>query len=205
MISSLSMISARSFNSVLTTRRADPAHVDKLQLFGQFVGAWDVDIHSYPPDGPARRVAGEWHFALVLEGRAIEDVWIAPKRALRGRAADQPGAPGEYGATLRFYDPQINAWRSTWHGPVRGVVMTFIGRRVGEEIVLDGSFEPGVATRWIFSDITDRTFRWRAVQSPDEWRTERKVQEIFAVRQAAARPWFSDLPVARGLPLRGLI
>ncbi len=198
------MLTRSSFNSVLTARRAHPAHADKLRLFGQFVGAWDVDIHSYPPAGPASRVAGEWHFGWVLEGRAIEDVWVAPKRSLRGRPAHEPSAPGEYGATLRFYDPQIDAWRSTWHGPVCGVVLNFIGRSVGDEIVLDGAFEPGVSTRWIFSNITERAFHWRAVESTDGWRTERKLQERFAVRPPRWETWFEDVPPPHRIVFRGL-
>jgi len=191
-----------SFTSVLTAREAHAAHGPKLRLFGQFVGAWDVDITNYPAEGPARQVAGEWHFSWVLEGRAIEDVWIAPKRSLRGPLAEEVG---EYGATLRFYDPRIDAWRSTWHGPVRGVVLPFIGREVGKEIVLEGSFEPGVAMRWIFSDITGRSFHWRAVESRDGWKTERMMQKMVAVRQPRWEPWASEFPVARGLPCRGLI
>jgi hypothetical protein len=169
--------------SALIADRPHPAHADQLRLFGQFVGSWDVDIRNYPPDGPASRVEGEWHFDWVLEGRAIQDVWIAPKRALR-RAADP--APGEYGTTLRFYDPKLGAWRSTWIGPGRGVVRCFIARPVGAEIVLEGSFEPGVTTRWIFSDITPTTFHWRSVESRDGWATERKLQEMFAVRSPPA-------------------
>ena len=202
MISRFPRIFTSSFDSVLTARQAHPAHADKLHLFGQFVGAWDVDITNYPADGPARQIAGEWHFAWVLDGRAIEDVWIAPRRSLR-----KPGTEdgGEYGATLRFYDPKIDAWRSTWHGPARGVVMPFIGRQVGKEIVLEGSFEPGVATRWIFSDITDRTFHWRSVESRDGWRTERMDQKMVAARQPRWEPWSGEFPVARGLPVRGLL
>jgi hypothetical protein len=56
---------------------------EKLQLFGQFVGSWDVVGTSYRPDGSQETVQGEWHFGWVLEGRAIQDVWIAPKRSLR--------------------------------------------------------------------------------------------------------------------------
>ncbi len=194
---------APSFKSVLAARQAHPAYADKLRLFGQFVGAWDVDIHNYPADGPARRVAGEWHFAWVLEGRAIEDVWIAPKRPQRDPGAGEDA--GEYGATLRFYDPRIDAWRSTWHGPVGGVVMNFIGRQVGREIMLDGAFEAGVATRWIFSDITGRTFHWRAVESRDGWETERMTQKMFAARQPRWEPWLGEFPIACGLPLRGLL
>src|SRR5262244_4371463 len=113
-------------------------HAEKLRLFGQFVGSWDVEVTNYKPDGSKEIVQGEWHFGWVLDGRAIQDVWIAPKRSLR--AVDEE--VGEYGATLRFYDPRIDAWRSTWIGPTRGWVLPFIARQINEEIVLEGDFAP---------------------------------------------------------------
>jgi len=152
---------------------------EKLQLFGQFVGSWDVEVTNYKPDGSQETVQGEWHFGWVLDGRAIQDVWIAPKRSLR---ADNEEV-GEYGATLRFYDPRIDAWRSTWIGPARGWVLPFIARQVNDEIVLEGDFAPDASRKWIFSEITVDSFRWRAIESSDGWLTFRKVQEMFATRQ----------------------
>lgn len=154
---------------------------EKLQLFGQFVGGWDAEVVNYKPDGTAQTVEVEWHFGWVLEGRAIQDVWIAPKRELRASAAKD--ALGDYGATLRFYDPKINAWRVTWIGPVKGYVIPFIARQIGDEIVLEGSLETGTAMKWIFSEITKNSFRWRSIESTDDWQTERKVQEMFCRRQ----------------------
>ena len=157
-----------------------PQLAPKLQLFGQFVGSWDVEIINYKPDGSQEVVQGEWHFGWVLEGRAIQDVWIAPKRSLR----DTPGTViGDYGATLRFYDPKIDGWRSTWIGPLKGYVLPFIARPVGDEIVLEGSFESGESRKWIFSEITSESFKWRALESNDGWLTHRKVQEMSARRQ----------------------
>jgi hypothetical protein len=124
-------------------------------------------------------VQGEWHFGWVLEGRAIQDVWIAPKRSLR---AESKGMSGEYGATVRFYDPKIDAWRSTWIGPAKGYVLPFIARQIGEEIVLEGNFESGKSRKWIFSDITSESFKWRAIESDDGWLTQQKVQEMSARR-----------------------
>jgi hypothetical protein len=171
---------ANKLLDVLAASGPHPEHAEQLALFGQFIGGWDVEVHNYPADGPERVVPGEWHFGWVLEGRAIQDVWIAPKRALR-TGGDAP--PGEYGATLRFYDPQLDAWRSTWHGPVRCIVRPFIGWQLGDEIVLEGSFAPGTATRWIFSHITAESFHWRAEETGDSWQTARVVQEMFATRQ----------------------
>ena len=61
------------------------------------------------------------------------DVGIAPRRSTQGS-----GEPHEYGATLRFYDETIDAWRSTWIGPVRHLVRPFLAREVHDAIVLEG-------------------------------------------------------------------
>jgi hypothetical protein len=153
---------------------------EKLQLFGQFVGSWDARVVNYKPDGShIQTVEAEWHFGWVLEGRAIQDVWIAPKRSLRAAGGN---APGDYGATIRFYDKNIDAWRSTWIGPVKGYVIPFIARQIGDEIVLEGKLAEGTEVKWIFSEITKESFRWRFVQSADGWTSEVKVQEMFCRR-----------------------
>lgn len=159
-----------------------PELAEKLQLFGQFVGSWDVRIVNYKPDGAPQTLEGEWHFGWVLDGRAIQDVWIAPKRSIR---TDSETAGGDYGATLRFYDSKIDAWRSTWIGPVKGWVLPFIARQVNDEIVLEGNFESGVSRKWIFSEITPESFYWRSIESDDQWASHRKVQEMFARRRVA--------------------
>lgn len=125
-------------DTMIDALRASGPHpdlADRLMIFGQFVGAWEVDITNYGPDGTATRVPGEWHFGWALEGRAVMDVWIAPRRSLRGATES-----GEYGVTVRIFEPAIDAWRSTWIGPARGAVKPFIARQVGDEIVLDGRF-----------------------------------------------------------------
>ncbi len=166
-------------DSMIDALRASGPHpnlAEHLALFGQFVGAWDVDVTNIAPDGTKQELKGEWHFGWALEGRAVMDVWITPRRSLRGQAD-----PCEYGATLRFFDPTIQAWRSTWIGPVRHRVLAFIARQVEDEIILEGSFE-GDRVRWIFSQITATSFRWRNMESSDDGATWIKVQEMSAQR-----------------------
>ena len=160
----------------------DPAFGHQLHLFGQFVGRWDVIVTNYRPDGSSEKLPAEWHFAWALGGRAIQDVWIAPSRGAR-LGSEFAGRDGEWGATIRFYDPAIEAWRSTWIGPRHCVVMPFRAGSVGDEIVLEGSFEEGVQTRWIFSEITPDSFSWRAVESKDEGASWTLLQEMDARRQ----------------------
>jgi hypothetical protein len=153
----------------------------ELMQFGRFVGSWDLDVIYFAEDGSIRRhLAGEWHFGWALEGRAIVDVWMVPPRA--ERQATEP-APGEYGMTLRFYDPRLGAWRSTWHGPVNGIVWPFIAREIGDEMVLERTDEQGEQVRWIFSEISHDNFRWRAVRSADGGATWRVEQTMAATRR----------------------
>jgi len=157
---------------------------DKLMLFGQFVGDWEADFTVYGPDGAVGAEKAEWHFAWVLEGRAVQDVWIVPRRSERGKASR---VPSDYGTALRLYDPQIDAWRVVWASPVHGDLLTFVAREVGEEIVLEGTDADGSPMRWIFSDITPASFRWRRVFSTDGGASWQLHKEMSVRRVGAAR------------------
>src|SRR5580692_2635318 len=50
-------------------------------MFGWLVGDWEADVYDYKDDGTKTVSKGEWHFSWVLEGRAIQDVWIVPALA----------------------------------------------------------------------------------------------------------------------------
>lgn len=168
-----------AMSTVLGASGPDGRYESELMLFGQFVGAWSVDVVYYNADGSVRwRTPGEWHFDWVLEGRAIADVWMVPPRAQR---APRSESPGEFGMTLRFYDPRLKAWRSTWHGPVNGYVLPFVARSVGDEIILE-RVEHGEITRWIFDSIQVGSFHWRAITSRDSGASWRLDQEMFATR-----------------------
>jgi len=139
----------------LPADRPFPEDADKLSLFGQFVGDWDiVEWRNLEPDGRWSTGAGELHWRWILEGRAVQDVWSTSDRA--------SGRPVPLGTTLRFYDPKIDAWHSIWVSPVNHVARSFVARKVGPEIVLESKNARGIPIRWIFSEITHDSFRWRA-------------------------------------------
>lgn len=142
----------------------DPKLREKLMLFGQFVGDWDiVDARFVQADGTWVKMKGEVHFAWILEGTAVQDVWI-------GRRQDTLQLV-VHGTTLRFYDPKIDSWRSTWISPLRNLVKPFIAKMVGDEIVLESKLAGANPEKWIFSEITPRSFRWRAEESRDNGKT----------------------------------
>lgn len=158
-----------------------PEHRDALMLFGRLVGSWDLDLVSFIP-GEEGSFDGEWHFAWILQGRGVQDVWIVPKPR-RGGSSD---TQYEYGSTVRIYDPAIDAWRVNWHGPLRENFQNFIARQIGDETVLTGGKAGELPMRWIFSDVRPNIrptrFNWRAEVSTDGGVTWFVVQTMHAER-----------------------
>lgn len=148
----------------LPARGPDPGLKEKLTLFGQFVGDWDILENRYlRDDGTWAKERGEIHWRWILEGRATQDVWTS--------IDEKTGGQIPRGTTVRFYDQKINAWRSTWISPRQGAVGAFIGKKVGKEIVLETKSDEGYLVKWIFSDVSEDSFRWRAEESRDEGKT----------------------------------
>lgn len=134
-----------------------PDMPEEARIFAPFIGSWTLIVTWHDGGQPARVERGEWHFAWVLEGRGVQDVWIVPPRSERGRGSDLY----EYGTSIRFHDPAIGAWRSTWIGPMHGVVRTFTARQIGDEVVLETTPDEAERMRWAFSDIRPDGFAWR--------------------------------------------
>src|SRR5579859_5866728 len=66
-----------------------PERADALALYGRFIGDWDADVVTYTPDGARHHGQGEIHFDWILEGRAIQDVWMIPRQEDRVPHAPQ--------------------------------------------------------------------------------------------------------------------
>jgi hypothetical protein len=146
--------------AVLHASEADPERAEALKLYGRFVGDWDTQVIAHGPDGARYDSSGEIHFGWVLEGRAIQDVWMIPRLADRKNAKPFPIAGNWYGTTLRIYDPTIEAWRIYWIDPGRNVFRQQIGRARGDDIVQEGTTDSGLLSRWSFTGITPNSFHW---------------------------------------------
>lgn len=129
----------------------DPERGDGLNLFGQFVGSWDVTVSEH---FPPLTYSAEWHFGWILHGRGVQDV------------IGQPSL-NDHGTTVRIYDHIAGRWVVSWFGPSGAAgsdeisIRHFEAEQVGDEIVMSGAEFEGSPMRWIFSEIEENHFHWR--------------------------------------------
>ena len=160
-----------SFDTALHADGPAADRAGKMQLYGWLIGNWKMDATVHADDGTTHKGQGQIHFAWVLEGRAIQDVWILPGVF--------------YGSTLRVYDPGLDAWHILWSDPVRQYYTRQLGRARGRDIVQEGRNDAGDQIRWSFTDITANSFRWLGERSLDGGATW-KLQAEFLARRVPA-------------------
>ena len=137
---------------------------EEYDFFGSLIGEWDITWNDHLEETEPRRVKGEWIFSRVLDGTAVQDLFIVPSRAerLRDKQSD-----AEYGTTLRIYNPQTMAW-DIFYGCM-GEAIRLTARKIGGEIILTENTTKKM--RYVFSDIKAFSFLWRKerMNENDEW------------------------------------
>lgn len=143
---------------------------EEYDWYAPLIGDWTFDYLE--PDG--RALKGEWFFRKVLEGTAIEDIFICPSRDTK---ETNPQPDGEYGVAVRMYNAEKCCYDMTY-------VCTKYTTRL-EIHKVNGKIECTIlddpTSKWVFSDITSNTFHWQNITVLDNG--ERKVNcEVFATR-----------------------
>ena len=131
------------------------AHAD---TYAPIIGSWSGELSRYQDGKSVASASVEAHFGWVLEGRAVQDVWITPARGDWQSSAD--AGFNWYGSTLRVFDPSTGAWNTVWTDPMSQLRIELVGRRQGDEIVQIGT-RGGRPIRWTFSEIKPGSFTWR--------------------------------------------
>lgn len=157
-----------------------PELSDAARDFGWLAGGWRGSVTDFDDGGRRREGRGEWWFAWVLEGRAMQDVWIVPPRTERTGRPQGNTAVNRYGSTIRRFDHEAGLWRITWINPVSGAENRLSGRPDGDRILLEGE-QDGQPIRWAFHDIRNDSFRWlgETRDAAGAWR----VQAEFRLRR----------------------
>lgn len=159
------------FITALCSRVRSERIPEEADLFGSLIGEWDIVWNDHLEDDAPRRVKGEWIFSRVLDGTAIQDLFIVPSRAERLQDK-QPDA--EYGTTLRIFNPKTIHW-DIFYGCM-GEAIRLTARKVDKEVVLTENTTGRM--RYVFSDITASSFLWRKEEMSEnnEWRIIAKVE-----------------------------
>jgi hypothetical protein len=148
-----------------------PERKGELAAFEPLIGSWDLRYIYRKASGDCIEGTGYAHFGWGLRGTAMVDIW----------AFDS----GVAGTTIRYYDAQIDRFRSTWICPARNALVPFIGRVVDGKIVLNAlaNDPPGRRLRWSFVSISSEHFSWTG-EVCDDGATWLLVQEIEGSRHA---------------------
>jgi len=167
-----------------------PSLGDQAEVVGRLVGAWDVEYTHFAKDGKTTRRTGEFIVGWVMDGRAIQILWIVDPSGTR--------KDREVYTNLHWLDPKSRAWRSAFVDPEHGSVARFTGGPVGHDrFVLETQDFGSTLARWSANDIRPDSFVWRDEGSSDGGKTW-KLQAEYQMRRrsapAAARQ--SSLPSA---------
>jgi hypothetical protein len=168
-------LSREAMIHVLGSPNPSPALGDEAKTFDQLVGTWDADFSFHREDGSSYHKKGELHFGWVMDGRAIQDVWISyPTAGQKERSI---------GTTFRFFDTTLKQWRIVFINPQFNYMVTAQGGRVGDRIVLHGIDTDGLPLRWTFSEITSDSFHWQGEKSHDGGKTWKIEEEHHMKRR----------------------
>jgi hypothetical protein len=153
--------------ATLVASRPHSSLANEAQVFDRFVGTWDADFSFHLDDGRVTHKKGEILFGWVMDGHAIQDLWIGyPTEQQKERTM---------GTTLRFFDKAHHQWRIVFVNPEASYVVTTQGGVEGDRIVLRGVDTDGLPIRWTFSEMTHDSFHWQGEKSHDggkTWRVE---------------------------------
>lgn len=165
------------FMEALLTRENSGAIPQEYDWYAPLLGDWDFDYcDSFGCENAAekRHVKGEWLFRRVLQGAGIEDLFICPSRET---SAGNPQPDGEYGAALRMFNAERKCYDMVY---TCAQYMTRLEiHKVGENIECRAF---GKKEKWVFSEITGSTFRWRNMTETEDgqWKAN---SEISAKRR----------------------
>lgn len=147
-----------AFTNALLSDKRNPMIPEELDWFAPMLGAWRFDGEYRDPQGEWSKSKGEWIFSRVLDGTAVQDVFIWPPRG------ERDGTVGEYGTTLRVFHPAKQTWDVTFFNAGYSIQLDVV--REGERIVLTDKAQGKM--HWAFSDIQQDSFVWRSTTDEDD-------------------------------------
>lgn len=175
------MTTPQGFLDALVSSQRSPQLADADDLFGFLIGSWELEAVLYDANGQTRRSRGELHASWVLEGRAIQDLFIFPRRADRASGVQAQG--DRYATTIRTYDRTLAAWRVNFINPAADETSAqLIARRNGQDIEMEGKLSDGTPIRWRYQAVTPTSFHYSAEKLSSDGTSWHLYLELFGTR-----------------------
>jgi hypothetical protein len=164
--------------TALKATKPHPALGDQAQVLGRIIGTWDVEYTDFAKDGTATHRTGEFIVGWIMDGQAIQDLWIVNPSGTRKER--------EVYTDLHWFNAKTRTWHATFVDPEHGSVAKFAGGPVGNDrYVLETSDLGSKQTRWSFNDIRADSFVWRDEASNDDGKTW-KLQSEYKMKRRLA-------------------
>lgn len=144
------------FAEVLVSDKRHECIPEELDYWQPILGSWDFNWTVHPNSEKERHAKGEWIFSRVINGMAIQDLFICPSRNEIAMGAK----PDEFGSVLRVFDPKHRCWEIFYAS--NNEITRLRAHYENDEIILTEVTEGKM--KWIFSNITDHSFLWRNVR-----------------------------------------
>ena len=128
-----------------------------IEDWGQLVGNWNIVFESVDQSGNVQQsFEGEWNWFYILNGYAIQDVFILPPRS----KATNPDTLF-YGVGIRIYDETLNKWESVWVDTSNKKLEFREASSKDGEIVLFQTNAKGEKLKITYFEITEQSFEWK--------------------------------------------
>ena len=148
------------FGEALGAPGRSPEIPESADVYGWLIGSWELEVRRYWVDvAGLRRSRARSISRWVLEGRAVQDVWIMPRRAERTGSLDK--TLNMYGTTLARVgpvDPGVaDHVDQSRHRPARASRSAAGAARTS---CRSGTGPTARRSAGCFTEITPDSFRW---------------------------------------------
>ena len=159
----------------------NPSLGDQAKGLGRLVGTWEVEYTDFKKDGTTLHRTGEFRVGWIMDGRALQDVWIVDPW---GKHKDR-----EVYTDVHYFDAKSRTWHATFVDPQDGSVARFTAVEVGNDrFVLESKELDSGETRWSYNDIGPDSFIYRDEGSSDGGKTWKLRSEYHMKRRVAGSP-----------------
>ncbi|MEX0315960.1 MAG: hypothetical protein AB3N18_17405 [Allomuricauda sp.] len=147
--------------------------------WGQLVGDWDIVVDMLDDSGEIQQsFSGEWNWFYIMNGMAIQDVFILPKRKDSKDQGNQ-----FYGVGLRIYNEKLDKWQTAYVDTSNRQIDVGEAVSTKEKITLFETNDKKEKIRITYFDFQENTFRWQQEVFNEDQKAWQVTQLIRATRK----------------------